>query len=152
MSAQFIAPIVARTLSVLRKYTPGTVGTREPFVDFGQQFAGVVQNWPSVYVMPVRTVHDPEEQNTRHQAHQVKITIAVSATEPDLVTDAAMAYMTAVDAAIAQSDPADWADAVTAGTVLRVFVQTHDYGPLFQRGGMLARFPELDLLVETEEL
>jgi hypothetical protein len=152
VSAQFIAPIIARTLEVLRKYTPAALANCEPFVDFGKQPSDIVQNWPSVYVMPVRTMFDADAQNMRRQAHLIKITMAVSAPEPDLVTDAAMAYMAAVDAAIAQSDPGDWVGILAAGTVLRVFVQTHDYGPLFQHGGMLARFPEMNLIVETEEL
>ena len=73
--------------------------------------------------------------------------------EPDDLTDAAMAYMRAVDLALDQSFPADWEGKLGAnGVVLRVFVSGHDYGPLFERGGVLARFPELELVVETEEL
>ena len=58
----------------------------------------------------------------------------------------------AIDGALGASDPGDWQEVIAGGVVLRVFVQGHDYGPLFERGGALARFPELELIVEVEEL
>jgi hypothetical protein len=152
--AQFIAPIIDNMLMVLQKYTPGLAeqAGRAPFVDFGKRFTWNVVNFPSIWVMPVRTAFDTDAQNMRWERHQVQIKFAVQGSEPDDLDDAAMAYMAAIDNAIAQSDPADWADILTGGVVLRVFVQGHDYGPLFEKGGMMTRFPELELIVDAEEL
>lgn len=151
---QFIKPIIENAIAVLRARTPALLRAagREEFVDYGKQFTGVAPNFPSVFVMPVRTVFDADSQHMRHQAHQVQIKFALSGSEPDDVTAAAMDYMTAIDGALAASDPGDWQSVIADGVVLRVFVQGHDYGPLFERGGALARFPELELIVEVEEL
>jgi hypothetical protein len=148
--AELITPVVEKVIAVLKERTPSALGARESFVDYGKEFTGVVANFPSVWVMPVRTSFDAELDG-RRQAHQVKVTMAVTGSEPDEVTDAAMAYMKAVDTAIAASWPADWVGAVSGGQVLRVFVEGHDYGPLFGKEGGLARFPELDLVVEVME-
>lgn len=152
MGAEFIAPIIENALAVLKQRTPGLLAGRDLFVNFGKQFTGVVSNFPSLYVMPVGTAFDADAQHLVHQAHQVQVKLAVSGAEPDLVTEAALAYMRAVDLAIAQSWPKDWEGKLQNGVVLRVFVERHDYGPLFERQGALARFPELDLIVETEEM
>jgi hypothetical protein len=150
---EFVAPVIERLLEVLQKHLPTTLPTdQEPVTEFGRQFTGVTVSFPAVYVMPLRTVFDEDAQNYVHQAHQIQIKLAVSGSQPGDVTDAAMTYIKAVHLAIAQADAAgEFADAVTAGQVLRVFVSAHDYGPLFDRGSVLARFPEIELLVEVAE-
>jgi hypothetical protein len=150
--ADFIAPVIDRVLAVLEKYMPATLPVdREPVVEFGRQFTGVVANMPSLFVMPVRTAFDADAQYL-HEAHQVQIKLAVSGSQPGAVTEAAMAYVRAVDLAIAAAEAAgEFADAVTGGQVLRVFVAGHDYGPLFEGHGGLARFPEIELIVEVAE-
>ena len=152
--AEGIKPIIENVLAVLQARTPALLQAAglDEFVDFGKQFTGVAQNFPSVWAMPVRTAFDADSQQTRHQAHQVQIKFVVSGVEPDDVTAAAMDYMQAIDGALAASDPGDWQGIIQGGVILRVFVEGHDYGPLFERGGALARFPELELIVETEEL
>lgn len=137
---------------MLEKYMPATLpADLEPVVEFGRQFTGVVGNMPSLYVMPVVTAFDPDAQYL-DQTHQIQIKLAVSGSAPGDVTAAAMAYVRAVDLAIAQADAAgEFADAVTGGEVKRVFVSRHDYGPLFEGHGGMARFPEIDLLVEVAE-
>lgn len=151
---EFVGPVVDKMVEVLKKYTPGELGAGlAEFADFGKQFTGVVQNFPAVWVMPVRTAFDVESQHTRHGLHQVRIVFAVSGPEPDEVTVAAMAYMKAIDAAIAKSEVnRDWEGVLGAsGVVQRVWVEEHDYGPLFQKGGVMTRFPEVAVLVEVEE-
>ncbi|KKM18469.1 hypothetical protein LCGC14_1665410 [marine sediment metagenome] len=152
--AEFIKPIIETAIAILQARTPALLRAAglDEFVDFGQQFTGVAPNFPSVWVMPARTVFDADSQHMRHQAHQLQIKFGVSGTEPDDVTAAAMGYMQAIDGAIGASDPEDWQGVIQGGAVLRVFVQGHDYGALFERGGAMARFPELELIVETEEL
>jgi hypothetical protein len=150
--AEFISPIIDRVLTVLKEYLPTTLPTdREPVVEYGMQFAGVVANFPSVWVMPLRTVFDAEAQYL-HQAHQIQIKIAVTGSTPAEVTEAAMAYVRAADLAIAAGEAAgEFADAVPGGQVLRVFVSGHDYGPLFEAQRGMARLPEIELIVETAE-
>jgi hypothetical protein len=144
---EFIAPVIDAVITALAKYTPATVpADREQFVDFGRRFTGVVQNFPSLYVMPVRTVFDPDVQGPIVQAHQVRIKLAVTGSTPDEVSDAAMAYVRAVHLAIAAADAAGEFSAY-----LRVFVIGHDYGPLFDGGGRIACLPEIELTVEVAE-
>jgi hypothetical protein len=150
--ADFISPIIDNVLDILQKYTPGLLPGREPFSDYRKSFTGVVQNFPAVYAMPVRTTFDPESMHTRHQAHQITIKFAISASDPDTLTAEAGAYMAALDGAIQSATVEDWQGTLPQPVVMRVFVQAHDYGPLFERGVQLARFPELELIVETEEL
>lgn len=151
--AEFIKPIVENALAVLQSRTPALLQAESlaEFEHYGKQFTGVVQNFPAVWVMPVRTVLDPDAQGYRHEAHQVQIKLAVHGSEPDDVTAAAMDYMAVINRAIEASDPGDWQGVSQGANVLRVFVQGHDYGPLFERRGMLARFPELELIVEVAE-
>jgi hypothetical protein len=150
--AEFIEPIVENVIAVLETRTPELLEGLDPFVQFGKQFTGVAVNFPAVWVMPVRTVLDPEQQHLRHQAHQLTVKFGVSASDPDQVTTLAMRYMELIDQALLASDGgSDWDGVLQAGSVLRVFVQGHDYGPLYERGGIMSRFPELDLVVETSE-
>jgi hypothetical protein len=96
--------------------------------------------------MPVRTSFDPDMQGCLHQQHLVQIKLAVSGSTPDEVTEAAMIYVKAVDLAIAAADAAGEFSAY-----LRVFVEGHNYGPLFEKTGTIARLPEIDLIVEVAE-
>lgn len=151
--AQFIEPIVNTALSVLQARTPALLAAAGlgAFRDFGREFTGVTVNFPGVYVMPGKTQFDPEG-TLRHQLHTLTIKFAVEGMTPEAIATAAIGYMKAIDDALTASDPDDWADALAGGEVGRIFVQTHDYGPLYQRGQVMARFPELALLVETQEV
>ncbi len=150
---KFVGPVVEKLVAVLKQYTPGELAGREEFQEFGKQFTGVAKNLPAVWVTPARTAFDEESTGTRRQAHLVVIRFGVTGAEPDELMDAAMAYMRAIDAAIAKSETErDWEDAVAGGVVQRVYVSEHDYGPLFERGNVLARFPELGVVVEVEEV
>jgi hypothetical protein len=151
---KFIGPIVDRVLAVLQARTPALCEAAElrPFLDYGKQFTGVTVNCPSLWVMPERSRFDPDQTGPAKEAHQLTIKFAVSAMTPDEVAAAAMAYMQVIHLAILQSDPADWTDTLAEGTVQRVFLASHEYGPLYQRGASIARFPELALIVEVEEL
>lgn len=150
--AKFIQPIVDQTVKSLQDRTLVLISPRDQFAEIGRQFSGVVMNFPACYVMPVRTVFDADSDHTRHQAHQIQIRLAVTGPTPEAVTEAAMFYMRVVDQAISESDPEDWQGILQGGQVQRVWIQGHDYGPLFDQGGRHARFPELELIVETEEV
>lgn len=150
----FIKPVVENALRILRQYTLTELQpmARDEFADFGKQFTGTVENFPAVWVMPVRTTFDADSQQSRNQEHLLRIIIAVAGADRDEIDDLAMDYAKAVDRALAAADAAkEWEGLLTGGLVRRVFVLEHDYGPLFVRDGGLARFPEISLIVETEE-
>jgi hypothetical protein len=150
--AEFMKPIVDRAIAILKARTPNLLGPeRTPFADYGKTFTGAVQNYPSVWVQPVRTGFSEAAQHTRRQTHVLVVKIAVSASDPAELCEAALDYVSAADLAFTQSDAADWNGALAGGVVMRVFVRGHDYGPLSERGGALARYPELEVIVETEE-
>jgi hypothetical protein len=150
---EYIKPIIDKVLAVLEARTPALLDAvpLERFQAFGRLFTGVEENFPALEVMPVRTEFDPECQGYEHEAHQVQIKLAIMGAEPDQVTDAAMAYVKAVTAALAASWPGDWADLISGGQIQRLFVRAHDYGPLFAREAVLARWPVIDLIIEAVE-
>jgi hypothetical protein len=151
--AEFVGPVVDRALAILQARTPALLAAagQRAFQDLGRQFTGIAVNFPSVWVMPIRTEFDAEG-STRHQAHALTVKFAVEGSSPEDLAAVALAYMKAIDDAFTASDPADWVGALESGQVQRVFVRAHDYGPLFERGQVMARFPEMDLVVETQEL
>jgi len=142
--AQLIRPVIDKLLEVLAARTTG-------FVAFGRLFTGVMPNAPAVWVMPGRTVIDPE-CSMLGQAHLVTIKFGVEHSDPDELMNAAMDGMAEIHGAIEASWPGDWVDAVTGGQVQSVTIREHDYGPTWTAGGMVAKFPEMDLLIEVEEL
>jgi len=145
--AKFIGPVVDDLVAILKKYTPQTLGGLEPFVDFGKAFTGVVPNFPATWVMPVRTLFDPEGSLVGEQ-HQLVVKYGVSGSEPDALEVAGVRYMKALDDAIGLAVPGDW-----QVTPKNVFITEHDYGSLFSHaGGLMAKFPEMHVLVEIEEL
>jgi len=149
--AEYIKPVIDAVLTALEKRVPAALPVdREPIREYGRQFSGIVANMPALYVMPRRTLFDPDAQGVENMAHELQITLAVSGTEPGDVTDAAMVYVRAVHQAIAAADAAREIT-VMGGQVNRVYVVGHDYGPLFAKGGGMARFPEIDLTVEVAE-
>ncbi len=148
---EFIGPIVDKILAVIEERTPALLGSRDPFATYGKQFNWIVQNFPAVYAMPVRTEFDAEATGAAHQAHQVQIKIAIQGSEPDEIAVEAEAYMRAVHEALAASWPDDWLGTLADGKVQALLVRSHDYGPLFAKDNVLARYPELDLVVMTIE-
>ncbi len=149
--ADYVKPVIDAVLAALEKRMPAALPVdREPVREFGRQFTGIVGNMPAVYVMPRRTLFDPDTQGVANMAHEIQITLAVGGSEPGQVTDAAMVYVRAVHQAILEADAAREIT-VTGGQVNRVYIASHDYGPLWEKGGGLARFPEIELIVEAME-
>jgi len=150
---EFIKPVADAVLAALVKYLPATIPSGyDQMAEFGKQFTGIVNNSPACFVMPGRTVFNPDAQNYRHQAHDLTVILALTGSETGDVTEAAEVYVAAVDGALAMAWAAgDFAGILTPGNVLGLFVSSHDYGPLRSKDGMLARFPEISLTVETAE-
>lgn len=149
---RFVAPVIDCLIKLLEHRLPSVLGSLPPFVDVGLVFTGIAVNFPALWVMPVRTAFDPEREHTRAQVHEIRVKFGITAPDANSTADLAMAYMAAIDSAITQSSIHEWNATMTAPLVRGVFIRSHDYGPLYERGGVLARFPELELLVETEEL
>ena len=114
-----------------------------PFADVQQSWTGVVLNWPTAAVLYRGTTFDAEITGARMEAHVFTIRYGVNGADPDRVMTDAMNYMAAIDGAI---QGAVWLPQVT-----RVFVQQHDYGPMFGDKGRFAKFPEMHLIVEAFE-
>ena len=146
--AEFIGPVVDWLAGVLTGEALEDAllaAGLEAFAEVKKSWTGVVINWPPCSVMPRDTDFDPEGTAV-HGTHGLTIKFGVSGEDSDQVASDAMAYMLAIDAAIAGS----------AGTWLpqmsKVFVKRHDYGPLFSKDNSFAKFPELHLEVETYEV
>ena len=137
-SPQFIAPLVTWLVGVVQG-----ASTPIPFAEVKQSWTGVVMNWPSAAVMPRTSGFDPEFNGASHSENVLTVKFGVNGMDPDQVTADAMSYMLAIDQAI---ETATWPPQVS-----RVFVQSHDYGPLFTKDGNFAKFPELHLLLEVYE-
>jgi len=147
--AFYIAPIVTAVQGILAKYTPAALESSGygPFVEIGSLFTGVMDNPPEAWVMGMRSDLD-DSGNSLFEKHLVTVKFGVTASDPDDLWTAAAAYMKAVSDAMAAAQPSDW------GTVIpnHAHVFGHDYGPVFQKGGVLARFPECHVEIEVNEL
>jgi len=148
---EFIEPIVEKILAVLQAHTPALLGSLPGFETYKKHFTGVVENWPAVWVMPVRSEFDPEVTGHSAQRHLITIKLAISGSEPNELAEQAMAYMQVIHLALAASWPGEWCTTLAAGQVLGLRVRSHDYGPLWEQGQMLARFPEMEVAVDTAE-
>ncbi len=126
--------------------TPGLLASRDlpPLNAVGGIFVGMTKNPPECWVMPAKTQFG-EEGTFINQIHAVNVKVAVVAGEPELVVEAALRYVWAIDEAIR-----GWVN--WDARVLRVFVREHDYGPVFEHASTFARFPELHLAVQMSEV
>ena len=140
--AEFIGPVVEWLVGVLGQMEFGDLGL-EAFAEVRQSWTGVVVNWPPAAVMPRSSAFDPEIQGLSHSSNLLTVKFGVNGTDPDEVTRMAEKYMKAVDDAIRRATPPE--------QVTHVHIHQHDYGPLYGREGMIARFPEMHVEVEVYE-
>jgi hypothetical protein len=149
---EYIAPLVEKTLDVLRTKTKDLLGDLPPFAAFGRLFTGAIVNFPGAWVMPVRTAKADDGTGKIDQVHQLTVKLAVSAADPEDLFPLAMAYVRACDLALEQTPIAEWNKALADQGVLHVHVSAHNYGVAFQRAGSFALLPELYIDVEVSEL
>jgi hypothetical protein len=138
--ADFIGPVVGWLKGVLKG---ADMGEMDAFAEIRESWTGVIINWPSASVMGRTSAFDGEIVGGSHSRNELTVKFGVNGSDPDQVVRDATAYMKAIDAAIAG---AEWLP-----TFSRVYVSQHDYGPLFERNGNFAKFPELHLMVEVYE-
>jgi len=147
----YIAPIVAGIQAILAKYMPDLLAAQgagyPAFTEIGAEFTGIMPNPPQAWVMPVRTSID-DSGNSLFEAHKVTAKFVVTASDPEHIPPMAMAYMQAITDAIDMAAPSDWGGVIPN----HVHVYEHDYGALYERGGVMARFPEAHIEIEVNEL
>ena len=141
----FIAPIVDWLLAAIQDATPPllTESNLPPFTGYRKSWTWAFPAWPPVAVMARTTDFDPEIQTARHQSHHLTVKFGLNGIDPDRLTADAMQYVSAIDAAI---NGAPWLPQIS-----RVFIESHDYGPLYIKDSGIARFPELHVIIETFE-
>lgn len=147
--SEYIRPALAAVTAVITKYSPDLLAAieRPPFAEYGRVFTGQLKNPPSLWVMPARTQLG-EEGTFLKQQSIVTLKLGLVAGEPELLVDLVLDYVRAVTDAIFMADPGDdWGP-----SILRVFPQVHDYGPLYEKGHTFARFPEVHLVIDHAEV
>ena len=122
-----------------------TSRNREAFNSFNRMFVGMAQNPPQLWVMPERTVL-AEEGSMIASVSDLRVAAAVVAGEPEQVVLAAVDYVWAIDQALRY--PAKPWDA----RIMRVFVGSHEYGPVYVRTSGFARYPEVKVFVQMQEV
>lgn len=142
--AEFIAPVINQLLTELEARTTS-------FTEFHRLWTGIAMNVDCIWVMAARTSF-AEEGSTLGQVHEITIKFGVAHTDPDELAIAAMARMKEIHEAIEQSWPGTWPEAVSGGQVQGLWIREHDYGPTWEKEGTLAKFPELSLVIEVQEL
>jgi hypothetical protein len=134
-------------LDALKGMTAAQYGGLEPFLDFRQSWTlAAMMNWPPVAVLPHSSLFDPEIVGAKASRNRLTVKFGVNGADPDQVTGLAVSYMLAIDAALYE------ADAVAAcANSKRFFIVDHDYGPLYERNGNFAYFPEMHLEIDITE-
>lgn len=151
---EFVKPVTLAAAAVVAQYAAAELSAlgRENFVTVDSHFAGVEVNLPAAWVIPLRTSFAEDAQHSRAQRHELRVIVGIAAADPQDLDDLAMDYVAAVDRALQAADTARaWEGKLANGIVLRVFVASHEYGPLIETTHGIARFPTLELLIETEE-
>lgn len=149
MSQVYIKPFIDSLIAILDSYMPQMLsGTGcQPFLEIGKNWTGVMDNPPEAWVMPVRTVID-DEGNNWQEKHEITIKFGITGSEADDLVDMATTYFAAITQAINSATASDW----VGPKPQRVIVFEHDYGPVYQAGGVLARFPEAHVGIEVTEV
>jgi len=134
--------IAGKTPDILAGIDPG----RKAFTSVKNSASLLALNPPQCWVTPVTQQFEDEGQS-RSSRCNLRVTMAVSAGEPEALMAAALDYVRAVDRAIARATRADLDEAVK-----RIWIVEHDYGPMFAKDGGFSRLPQIHLVVEMEEL
>jgi len=148
--ASFISESINTVTAILREETPTLLKAmetpRDPFRGYGVAFAGIMPSPPWCWVMPRVTDFGPEGQ-VQDQGDAVTVKFGIIGADPEALAQAMLDYVKAVSLAL-QLTPVGQYDS----TVMNIFVERHDYGPLYQKDGGFARFPEVHLVVTRREV
>ena len=147
--AQYMRTALDVVQSILINDTPALLAAmttpRDPFTSVGRAFVGLAPAPPQCWVMPQRTT--PKTEGTIvASSSEITVKAGIVGAEPEMVAEAALDYINAIDMALR-----DVAPQALNVAVLRICIQEHDYGPLYERGKTFARFPEAHVIVHMEE-
>lgn len=146
MSLEFIELALRQVQHTIAEATPAALEALNlaPLNSVERVFAGMAKNPPQAWVMPKNTVF-AEQETLVGQVHALTVKIAVAGGDPETVGAAAIAYTRVVDEAIRE-----WA--CWDPRVMRVFIQMHDYGQLYEAKTGFVRFPDLHVMVQQQEV
>lgn len=141
-----------------------------PFAAFFKE-AAPIQNWPAMVLVARSTQFDQaSDVDLRTEAHTFFCAMAISGTDPEWLADDAMDYLRAVDIVLTSAPFGDFYlplpishRTVPSGhtngldsTVTKIQdlrITRHDMGALVaRRGGTLARGPQIEFVIELEEM
>jgi hypothetical protein len=143
---EFIDLALGQVQRAIATATPALFEERhlDPLNSVERVFAGMAKNPPQCWVMPKNTVF-ADQETLVGQVHQLTVKIAIAGGDPEAVGAAAIAYTRVVDEAIREWCKWD-------ARVMRVFIQMHDYGQLYEAKTGFVRFPDLHLMVQQQEV
>jgi len=177
--AQFAKQIVNQLIAILQRdqqaalsiinaaRSPGRALT--PFAAFFKE-AAPIQNWPALVLVARTTQFDQaSDADLRTETHTFLCAMAISGTDPEWLADDAMDYLRVVDIVLTSVPLGDFYLPLTIShrtmptgqtsglnstlsKVQDLRISRHDMGALVaRRGGTLARGPQIEFVIETEE-
>lgn len=167
---QAIALLQRDFASAIAALTPAAMRSYNGFVDYKKNLDGSAINCPAVVVAVRQTaLMNPSDAGTRPQQHRLLLRPEVEDQDPQFAAQAAYDYIRALDQVISSSLIPDWEDplpivhatrtatmteglAGAGGHVLDVWVETHDYGVLWETPGGFGMRPAMTVVLEVEEL
>ena len=178
-SAQFAKPLVNQLIAIFQRDQQDALnfvnalrpGSRalSPFATFHKE-AAPIQNWPAMVLVAQEVNFDTaSDLDLRSQSLRFFCALAITGTDPEWLAEDAMDYLHAVDLVLTSfplSDfyvplpidhrtvPGGQTSGVNPSTskILDLRITRHDLGALVsRRGGVLARGPQIDFLIEMEE-
>lgn len=150
---EFIRGAVNWLALVIERDTPELLRDARlaPFAQVRRAWTGTELNLPAAGVMPRNTTFDSEGSG-RHQQHELTVKFTIDGSDPEELTDRAMAYMAVIDRAVIEALwPGQGEEDEQEVRFSNVFIAQHDYGPLYERKGSMFRFPEIHIAVEAYE-
>ncbi len=177
--AQFAKPLVNQLIAILQRDQQAALdvvnSTRppgralKPFAAFHKE-AAPVQNWPALVLVAQEISFDSNsDADLRTQTLRFFCAMAITGTDPEWLAEDAMDYLRAVDIILSSAPLADFSaplaihhrtvpGGMTAGLdpanarLLDLRIVRHDLGALVsRRGGVLARGPQIEFVVDLEE-
>lgn len=178
--AQFAKPLVNQLLAIIQRDQAAALAvvnsTRpanrplRPFAAFHKE-AAPIQNWPALVLVAQDVAFDAASAlGLRTQSIRFFCALGVTGTDPEWLADDAMDYLRAVDIILSSLPLSDFYQplpvshrtlpssatggiSASAAKILDLRITRHDLGALVsRRSGALARGPQIEFVVELEEI
>lgn len=171
LAEQAIALLQRDITGALAGITPPPTRVYSPFVAYKKALDNVPVNPPEV-IVAMRTSNFDREDNGRFrgEAHRLMVRPFLVDQDPDFAAQAAYDYLRAIDQVFTSASLRDWAQplpiahktraegaetagvASIGGSVLDVWVETHDYGVLWAGPKGFGVMPTLTAMIEVVEV